>query len=255
MAERDRLAPMVEADEVLSDKDQALWREIEETLAFSAPSPDQIAQETKTIASGLAGAASIYWPVALILQTIYALFLGIWDSAVAMLLGMALFKSGFFEGRWRPGAYLALIIVGYLLILPLRATHLLAFVNSGYDLVIMSWNTLWYDVERVGVALAHVSLVMLAIRADFMPLAHRLAAVGRMALTNYLMHSVFALLFFIGLGTYGAFTRIESLGLMLIIWTVQLWYSPLWLKNYRFGPAEWLWRTLTYGKKQPLRKK
>ncbi len=41
--------------------------------------------------------------------------------------------------------------------------------------------------------------------------------------------------------------------IVLTIWVVQLWISPIWLKHFRFGPAEWLWRSMTYGKLQPMR--
>jgi uncharacterized protein len=78
----------------------------------------------------------------------------------------------------------------------------------------------------------------------------RLAAVGRMALTNYLMHSLICALIFtgMGLGTLGEWQRYELYGVVVGIWLLQLWLSPLWLARFRFGPVEWLWRTLTYGK-------
>jgi uncharacterized protein len=86
-------------------------------------------------------------------------------------------------------------------------------------------------------------------------LTRRLAAVGRMALTNYLFHSIVCTSLFYGFG-FGLYNRLERFWLFLIvlaIWTVQLLLSPVWLRRYRFGPAEWLWRTLTYGRRQPMR--
>jgi uncharacterized protein len=86
-------------------------------------------------------------------------------------------------------------------------------------------------------------------------LKNRLAAVGRMALSNYLLHSLICLVLFTGagFGLIGVFERWELYVIVLLIWMVQLALSPWWLKRYSFGPAEWLWRSLTYGSMQKWR--
>ena len=78
----------------------------------------------------------------------------------------------------------------------------------------------------------------------------RLAPVGRMALTNYLTHSVLYLLLFTGagLGLLGTVGPAICVALSLIIFSAQVVASEWWLRQYRFGPAEWLWRSLTYGR-------
>ena len=83
-------------------------------------------------------------------------------------------------------------------------------------------------------------------------LKNRFAAVGRMALTNYISQSIICtLLFFgIGFGLFGQFDRWLQIIVVLIIWIMQLIWSKPWLKKFRFGPLEWLWRSFTYGKKQ-----
>ena len=81
-----------------------------------------------------------------------------------------------------------------------------------------------------------------------------MAAVGRMALTNYLTHSVVALIFFVFLGLWGALERHQLYYIVFSVWAVQLVVSPIWLKHFHFGPVEWLWRYLTYGKAPPFRK-
>ena len=82
----------------------------------------------------------------------------------------------------------------------------------------------------------------------------RLAAVGRMALSNYLSHTVICTTLFYGyaLGLFGNFGRFELMFFVLGIWIVQLLVSPVWLRHFRFGPAEWLWRSLTYWRRQPM---
>ena len=81
------------------------------------------------------------------------------------------------------------------------------------------------------------------------------AAVGRMALTNYLMHSlVFTTMANgYGLGLYGQVRPSLGIVLTLATFVVQMPLSNWWLGRYRFGPMEWLWRSLTYGKPQPFR--
>lgn len=84
---------------------------------------------------------------------------------------------------------------------------------------------------------------------------HVLAPMGRMALTNYLTHSVCFLLIFygLGLGLLGKAGTAACIALSFAIFALQVALSRWWLKRYRFGPVEWLWRCLTYGKRQPLR--
>jgi uncharacterized protein len=76
-----------------------------------------------------------------------------------------------------------------------------------------------------------------------------------MALSNYLTHSIVCTTLFYGYG-FGLFGQINRTGLaaiVLIIWVTQLLISPIWLRHFRFGPAEWVWRSLTYWKPQPMR--
>ena len=75
-----------------------------------------------------------------------------------------------------------------------------------------------------------------------------MAAVGQMALTNYLTHSLVALIIFVLLGYWGALERHQLYYIVFAIWAVQLVVSPIWLKHFHFGPVEWLWRYLTYGR-------
>jgi uncharacterized protein len=81
--------------------------------------------------------------------------------------------------------------------------------------------------------------------------------VGRMSLTNYIVQSVFSFLLFysVGFGLYGQVSPFASLWIVLGFYSIQVICSKYWLKSYRFGPLEWLWRTCTYGKKQPMKRK
>lgn len=104
-------------------------------------------------------------------------------------------------------------------------------------------------------AIGHVGLILLLCRipASKLILAP-LAAAGRMALSNYLMQTIIAVIIFDGwaLGNWATWS-ISKIGLLVLsVWAAQLILSPIWLKFFRFGPAEWLWRSLTYLKPQPM---
>jgi uncharacterized protein len=98
-------------------------------------------------------------------------------------------------------------------------------------------------------------IILLTQRRNWYERLSPLANVGRMALTNYLTHSIVCTLIFYGygLGFYGRFGPALTIILTLVIYRVQISISEWWLFRYRFGPAEWLWRTLTYLKLQPLK--
>ena len=106
--------------------------------------------------------------------------------------------------------------------------------------------------------MGHIGAIMLLCKLPILALLkNALSAVGKMALTNYVMHSVFAMFIFTGagFGLFGEFQRYELLYIVFLIWIFQLIASPIWLKYYNFGPLEWLWRNLSYNKRHPLRKK
>jgi uncharacterized protein len=163
------------------------------------------------------------------------------------------------SGERSQNFYRNLMLAGYLVGLPLT-------IFSAFDLNAHQFDTLY--VMRSGgianyvgslvVAFGHIGLVMLIIKSGVLAgLVTRFAAVGRMALTNYLMHSVILTTVFYGygLGLYGTIPRFWQMGFVIAVITLQLGLSPWWLARFRFGPAEWLWRSLTYWKRQPFRRK
>ena len=79
------------------------------------------------------------------------------------------------------------------------------------------------------------------------------APVGRMALTNYLTQTVICLAIFYGGGLVGRVGVAAALGISLAVFAVQMAWSPWWLARHHFGPMEWVWRSLTYGRVQPMR--
>ena len=116
---------------------------------------------------------------------------------------------------------------------------------------------LTYDIGRFAMASGHLGLILWFCRAGPGRRARQLiAAVGRMALTNYLAQSILCALIFLsfGLGLYGRYNGWQLYVIVGLIWLLQIAWSSWWLRYFRFGPFEWLWRSLTYGQIQPMRK-
>ena len=149
-----------------------------------------------------------------------------------------------------------MIVIGYAIGLSVNYYETMIEINSNFDPVEISRAGQTYQLGRLFTTLGHIGLFMLFIKSGILWfLQNALAAVGKMALTNYLMHTVICTTYFLGFsfGMFGKLQRYELYYVVIAIWIVQLIYSPIWLKYFRYGPAEWLWRSLSYKKKQPFR--
>ena len=104
-------------------------------------------------------------------------------------------------------------------------------------------------------SLGYMSLIILWNNSADNWLKHRLRAVGRMALTNYLAQTILGILILtMLLGDVSGVNRAAILLFVFSVWTLQLWWSQAWLSQFLFGPAECLWRVTTYRTGQPLRR-
>tara|TARA_B100001245_G_scaffold73170_1_gene51859 strand:- start:649 stop:1023 length:375 start_codon:yes stop_codon:yes gene_type:complete len=105
------------------------------------------------------------------------------------------------------------------------------------------------------ISLGYASGIMLICKHGLLTkVTSGLANVGRMALTNYLLHTIIATTIFYGhgLGYFGQVSRVGQILIVSGIWAFQIPFSAWWLKRFQFGPFEWLWRSLSYMKQQPL---
>jgi uncharacterized protein len=172
-----------------------------------------------------------------------------------MFLGMAFFKLRILHGERTVKFYSVLMLIGYIIGLSINYYEVKLITDSNFDALKIYEASQTYSVGRLFVTLGHIGLFMLFIKSGIIGfLQSGLAAVGRMALSNYLMHSIITSIVFLGFGLYGQLERYELYYVVFSIWIFQLITSPIWLKYFQFGPFEWVWRSLTYGKSQPFKR-
>ena len=192
----------------------------------------------------------------LIIQTVGLVASGLWDALAMMLLGMAFMKWGIFNASRSMKFYLGMFVIGFGTGLPINYFEVNAFVSSGFEIYWEAANRPTYDLGRLLVAIGYIGLIMMICKSGILHLLRSaLASVGQMALTNYLSQSLICNAIFMGWGfnLLGELDRFQIYYVVLGVWLFQLIVSPIWLRYFRFGPAEWLWRSLTYKNKQQWR--
>jgi uncharacterized protein len=181
---------------------------------------------------------------------------GFWDVAGMMFLGMALLKWGILTAERSRRFYWSMLILGFAGGLGVKLHELQVVLSNHFDPLALEIAQATYHLGRLLMALGYIGALMLICRwGAFRRLKQSLCAVGRMALTNYIAQTVICVLLFYGVG-FGLFGKLERWQLLYVvagIWALQLVASPLWLARFRFGPLEWLWRSLTYKRAQPWR--
>jgi uncharacterized protein len=245
-----------ESGETLDEAQEAMLQGWAEMQPMIDPSPEEIARQVAVHRGGYLGILSERAPTVFMMQALMTWFFIIWRAGGLMILGMALMKLDVFSAGRSARFYGWCIGLGYGLGLPLVAAsaHQLSTHEFHFSYVLRIGGYYNYF-GSLGVALGHLGVVMLICHRSALPkLRARLAAVGRMALTNYLMHTILLTTVFYGygLGLYGHVNRFAQMGFVATVLALQLWWSPVWLRHFRFGPFEWLWRSLTYWRRQPM---
>jgi uncharacterized protein len=178
-----------------------------------------------------------------------------WDVLGMMLIGMGLFKVGFFSARRAHREYAAAAAIGYGPGLPLAVYFITQNIASDFDPALRALLSGGHQFVRLSVAIGHVALLALICQSGtFRWLTSRLAAIGQTALSNYILDSAICAFVFYGYGLslYGSMERSQYYLVMLAIWAFQLIKSRIWLNHFRFGPLEWLWGSLTCWSRQPM---
>ena len=258
--EKDRSAKVEQAEVALASG-QELSKELQEAKDSweerkSETSPEAMAKFTEEMQKGYFSVMKHLSPIIYDFNVNDPYKLDVWDVLSMMLIGIALFKLGFLSGEKPAYIYWLMVLMGYPIGIAINYYEMQLVLDGQFSPLSFSQSNITYYWGRVFVVMGHIGMVMLFCKYPFFGwLKTSLAAVGKMALTNYMMHSVICMFVFtgVGFGLFGQLERFELLYVVFFIWIFQLIVSPIWLKFYQYGPMEWLWRTLSYQKKQSFK--
>jgi uncharacterized protein len=236
------------------------WPEesITQTVASWKPDETHLSREIDAVTGSLGEQIAWNSKEAVMMETFVFLMVFFWRAGGLILIGMALYKLGVLSAKRSRLFYTRLWIISWALGLPIVVYGLVQnFAENWsfeYSMFLGSQFNYW---GSIGVSLGYIALVMLFVKMDGLNrIKSRLAAVGQMALTNYLSQSIIGIFIFFGIG-FGLFGQVERSGQILVVfgvWALQLLWSEPWLARYKFGPFEWAWRSLTYNKRQALKR-
>ncbi len=223
--------------------------------AWWSPSPERIAWEIERYGGGWLEQMAHRSPAALENEVQFLATRVLWQGSGLMLMGMGAFKAGVFSAARSFRFYLAMAGVGFGLGVPLLGW--VALYNAAHGWAARDVMLVGQPLGYLGnflVGLGWIGAVMLLCRSGWA--LRPFAAVGRTALSNYLLQTVLCTTIFYGHGL-GLFARVERTGqiaIVVAIWVVQILVSSWWVKRFAVGPVEWAWRSATYGRAVPLRR-
>ena len=229
----------------------AQYREMQNSVGI--PSPEFIRRDPDIHRGGwwaMVGALFpklVWFPLATVFQV------GA-ETLAYMLFGMAAYRTGLFTGAWERARYLRWMAIGFGIGIPSYCLMAWALVAADFSMTAVVGLVIGAStIVRPLMILGWACLLVLLLRRGG-ALTDRLAAAGRMAFTNYLMTSILVTGFFYGwgLGFYGELGRAELYIVVLGMWALILLWSKPWLSHFRYGPFEWLWRTLARGRPQAM---
>jgi uncharacterized protein len=220
------------------------------TLEKWIPGPEVLDHNLEVYRGGWLKQMELRVPGSIFMQTGYFLMRPFWQVTALMLLGMALFKWKVLSCGRSSRFYLKMtlfgLVIGYLMS---GVGIYLNFKNQWVIEYSMFLGVQFNYVGSLGVALGYTGLIMIISQSTrFIKIKSMLAALGRMAFSNYILMTLICTFLFYGhgLGLYGSVERKFQVLIVMAIWILLLILSPLWLKRFRFGPLEHLWRSLTY---------
>jgi uncharacterized protein len=230
-----------------ADQNAAMWN----------PAPEIVAARVAAYRGGWLSQMTERAVSVSMLNTFAYLVWGLWRTLGLMLGGMAFLKWGILTAERSRRFYVTTLAAGLAMGLPIIAYGAQQHFEHGwsmrYSMFLGSQFNYWGSLL---VATAYIAGVMLIYRAGRLVGAQRrLELVGRMAFSSYILQTVICTTVFYGhgLGLYGSVPRWGQALIVVAVWMVVIAAAEVWLARFRFGPLEWLWRSLTYRERQPLR--
>jgi uncharacterized protein len=241
----------------VSKEDSAIVAKWQGKINEEKLTPAQLKEEMDARSQG-------YWSVFLhkiplnqYMQTTFLYRINFWDTLAMMLWGMAFLKLGILKAVRSKRFYLMMVFFGYGIGVAINYIEASYIVEQQFTIPSFYRMFITYNLGRIPTTCGHIGLIMLFVQSGWLSFLQKsLAAVGQMAFTNYIMHSLICNFIFLGYGLamFGKLQRHELYYIVAGIWLFQLIISPIWLNYFRFGPLEWLWRSLTYWKVQPFKR-
>jgi uncharacterized protein len=214
------------------------------------PGTDAIAHYLDVYRGGWLDQMELRVPGTIFNETGFFFMQTFWRVMAMMLLGMALFKWRVLSGELSSVFYRRMTLIGLAMGYFLSGLGVYLNFRHGWNPEFSMYLGAQYNyIGSVAVALGYTALVMLLARsAGGVFIKRVLASVGRMAFSNYILMTLLCTFLFYGdgLGLYGSVERKEQVIFVLAIWVLLVITSTLWLKRFRFGPLERIWRDLTY---------
>lgn len=229
----------------------------DETLEEVAPPGADLQEEVDNYRRGYMGALTERAQMVREWHFVPVYFPLLADFWALMLIGIGLFKLGVLQGDRPLRFYVRMAIAGYAVGVVVNGISTYFMLASNFDPVMFPLANAPHQIGRVSTALAHLAVLVIALKQQWVPwLTRRLATVGQMALSNYISQSLICSLVFYrpGFALMGQLERYQLYYVVAAIWAFNLLWSPWWLARFHFGPLEWCWRSLTYWRRQPMRR-
>jgi uncharacterized protein len=230
------------------------WAEMNRELGV--PGPEQLRADFALYEGSFAALARHQLTQSTFEPAVLAVLYGS-ETLAYMLFGMWGLRSGFLTGAWEDAQYRRVALIGFAVTVPAYTILAAIIWLSGFSSVaLIACAMAVPTVLRPVMVAAWAALIILATRRGG-ALTMRIAAAGRAAFTNYLGTSILmtALFYGWGAGLYGDLRRIELYLVVLAMWALMLIWSKPWLERFQYGPFEWLWRSLSRGRAQPMRRR
>jgi uncharacterized protein len=230
------------------------WRELES--GFGVLSAPQLASELALYHGGYGGILADRLKDNALAPLTGLLMFGC-ETLAYFLFGMVALRNGFLRGEWSAAAYRKMAVIGFGVGIPVYALLAWLIARDGFSVPMVFAVVMAATVPfRPLMVVATAALIIFLSRSGG-ALTARIAAAGRAAFTNYLGTSILMTTLFYGYGggLYGSLSRAELWIPVVATWVLILLWSKPWLDRFDYGPLEWLWRSLSRGSLQPMRKR
>jgi uncharacterized protein len=231
------------------------WRSLEQDFGLLAGAP--LAQKLAVYTGGYGGiladrVADNAW------MPIKGLFMFGWETLAYFLFGMAGLRTGFLRGDWSAAAYRRTMLIGFGIGIPAYAVLAWLLIRDDFSVPMVFAVAMAATVPFRPLMVAAIAALIIVLAARSRgALLGRIAAAGRAAFTNYLGTSLIMTTLFYGYGAglFGRLSRAELWLVVLPMWALMLLWSKPWLDRFEYGPLEWLWRSLSRGAVQRMRRR